>query len=287
MFVRKRLALEYNGSSGAVCVVEWGYFEAHSFSNEADWYINAITRIYWFSVHGHFSVVNSISGFTNSHNDSLFVIVDGYSLFILIPDNFSIERFSKSTDRNHSSPCTVNIWGSIHGEELLVNNILGRTDGHGYFMMCNSETIASGVLESSRIDTIVRCILDNNNDVCFSIFGSIYADLTFAIFYLTIIKSLNGYDSIFVALIVNESAYDLTVYLCSLAIFFNNRNSYIIVFVSRPFHWIKFEAHIVVRINDGVFSGSTSSAVLCISFYSYKSTEQRFISCDILFGVES
>ena len=286
VIVKKRLALEYNGSSGTVCVVEWGYSEAHSFSNEADWYISTIALDYWFSIHGHFFIVDSIGVFTNSHNDDFVFVFDSYGTIIVIISYGSIESFSERTNRNHGSPCTVNIWSCIHFEELLVNNILGRTNGHGYFVMSSDVNIAKVVFKSSCVQATVTAIFNGYYDISGSVIRSINSDCAAAITYV-IINAFYINLRIFIALVCYISGNDFTSNLCTSAIFFNDFNGYFVVFVNWTFNWVKFKAKSVVRINNSQFSPNSLMYGLrsCNNFN--RSTNQRCISFNISLGCKS
>ncbi len=285
MIVRKRLALEYNGSSGVAFVVKSVYSEAHSFSSEANWYIGTIALDHCCSIHGEFFTVNSVGAFVDSHNDDLAIIVDGYGTIVVIINDFSVERFSECADRNHGSPVAVNIWGSIHFEELLVNNILGRANGHGYFMMSSNVNITSVVFEGSAIETIVGSIFNDNNDIYSRRLGSINGDCSFAVGYF-IANAINSHFSILIALIVNKCSNNLTTYLSSSTIFLDNLNSYLIVFIDRTFSRIEFEAKSVIRIYNSQFPGLILFILIACSSYGNSSPDQGFVVAFIIFGLE-
>lgn len=249
VIVRKRLALEYNRSSGAVCVVEWGYSEAHSFSNKANWYVGTITLDYWFSIHGHFFIVDSIGIFTNGHYDSLIIVLDSYSTIVIVIGYSSIESFSECADRNHRSPSIVNIWSCIHFEELLVNNILRRTDGHGYFVMSSDINITRIIFKSSCIEATIGIIFNSNYNISGGSIRSINSNSTTTVGYIAI-KSVYRYNCIFITLICNICGNYGSFNLCASTVFFYNRYGYIIIFTYRAFSWIKFKTKSIVRINN-------------------------------------
>ena len=262
MIVRKRLALEYDGSSGAVFVIESGYGEAHSFSSEANWYIGTIALDHCFGIHFTFYTVYSVGSVINGHNDGFFVVLDGYGTVVVIVGNGSVERFSECADRNHGSPVAVNIWSSVHGEELLVDDILGRTDGHYNVMMSEDAAITSGVVEGSDIETLVGSIFYSNTDGNFSWFGSVNNEFTLAVG--NILLNVNSYNCVVIALVFDVSI-ELAVDLSFFAVSLNNCYSNILFIVDRTFSWIEFKIEAVVRINNsqGLLNIDVLAAIKC------------------------
>ena len=281
MIVRNRLALEYDGSSGAVFVIESGYGEAHSFSSETNWYIGTIVSAVdnGFSIHFSFYTVYAVSSIVDGHNDGLFVVLDGNGASIVVIGNSSVERFSECADRNHGSPVAVYIWGSVHFEELLVNHILAGTDSHNYFMMSINAAITSGVRKGTSIEPFVGSIVNNDNNVYFSWLRSINSQSTFA---FRNIRSFNSNNCIFIALVCYISFHSAT-YLSNVTVFINNRYSYLVVFVDRTFYRIELEAIAIVRINNSQSFLNELMIGLGESGDSDGGTEQRFICCDIIF----
>ncbi len=280
---QKRLALEYDGSSGAVLIVESSYGEAHSFSSEANWYIGTIALDHCFSIHFSFFTINGVSAFINSHNDGLFVVLDGYGAVVVIVGDGSIERFSECTDRNHGSPVAVNVWSSVHGEELLVNDILGRTDGHYNVVMSENAAITSGVVKSSCIEALVGIIFYSDTDGNFCWFRSV--DGQNALTIVNIFLNINSYNCIVVALIFNVSI-ELTINLSFVAVSLYNGNVNIVFRVHSTFGWIEFEIEAVVRINNGqsLLNVDVFNYIKCVN--NDFSTDQCFVRNFVSSGPE-
>ena len=248
VIVKKRLALEYDGSSQtSFTIIQWVYNEAHCFSCKADWYEGTIALDDWFGIHGEFFTVYSIGGFTDGHNNSLLIVVDGYGACIVIPDNFCIETFHECTERNHGSPVAVNVRSCIHFEELLVNNILGGTDRHGYIVVSVDVALTEGVVKAANIEALVRSIFYSNTDGNISVFSAVNGQFAFTV--LNILLNVYGNNSIVIALIFDVS-HQLAVNLSLAAIFFNDSYINVIVFFNRTFSWIEFEAEGVIRVNN-------------------------------------
>ena len=285
MIVRNRLALEYDGSSGAVFVIESGYSEAHSFSSETNWYIGTIVSAvdHSFSIHFCFFTVHAVSSIVDGHHDGLFVVLDGNGASVVVIGNGSIKCFSECTDRNHGSPVAVNIWGSIHGEELLVNNVFGRTNRHNNIVMSGDVASTCSVGQRTCIEAFVGSIVNSYNNVDFRWFGSINSQGTFTIGN---VRGFNSNNGVFVALISHISFHGAT-YLCTIAIFVDYRNSYLVVFVNRTFGWIKFQAEAVVRINNSQFLLNELMVSFGESSDSDGGADQGFVSSNVILGSEA
>ncbi len=252
MIVKQRLLLEYNRSSQTSFVVEWEYVEAEAFGCETYWYIDAIASIHWFSVHGSFCTVNSVGGFTNSHNDlGVAVEVDGYSAVILVPDNFSVKGFSQCADRNHGSPVAVDVWSSIASDDLVVDNVFGRIDGHNNSAVSECIFSTEGVFEGAIV--CFSTSLNNDNDVSGGFLISINSQAAFA--SVNLVVHFNRNLSIFIALVSNPSGH-VTFYLLSLAVSVNNSDVDFVVLADSAVVGAEFKRLVGVRISNsqGLFN---------------------------------
>ena len=277
-----RLLLEYNRSGQAgFCIIEWGYSVAHCFSGETNWYISTIAITdYWCSIHGLFFTIDGVSFFTDGHNDFSFIIVDGYSTCIVIKIYISVERFSQRTDRNHSSPVAVYVWSSIANNDFIVNNIVGRTDGHNNGLILVRIFLTYSVFKSTSIDSSTS--LNSYYDIHGSFFVRVNSQSALTIAYIT---SFNVDVCIFIALICNISTHS-TTNLTNVAICINSRNSYFVFLVGRAIVVVKFKAVSVVRIYNSQFSFNKLFVFFAECLYFNNSTQQRIISWLILISQE-
>ena len=225
------LFLEYYASGQAVRILKWGYSVAQSFSYETNWYEGTIAFTDDRSrVHVSFFIVYSVSSFTNGHYDSGVAINDGDHVVFEV--NSSTEGFSESTDRNHGSPSTVDVWSSVATNDCVVNDHIGRTDGHSNDLISVDICCTNGISEGICIDCIAIVIFNCNNNIYCSFFVRIDSDCTiltinniFCSFYFNICILVALISNIDISVIGSDISY-------SIAFFINNAISDSIYFIS-------------------------------------------------------
>ena len=281
---QRRLLLEYDRSSQTgFCILQSSYGETNALSYEANWYINTTIVVYRYSVHGAFFTIDGVGFIVNVHDDlSTAIVVNGDNIWIcFIPNNFSVESFHQRTDRNHGSPVAVYIRSSIAGNNVVVDNIIGRTNGHNNAAVSERIFLTYRIVESSCISAIIGAILDDNTDLSSGFFGGVDGQAA-----LTIAYSTAGFDSnlsIFVALIIYES-FESTIDLCTIAVFINNSYVNFVVFVDRTFFRIKSERKCIVRIYNGQLAFNILFVSSIPSHNSYNGAKQRIVACNVLSG---
>ena len=279
---QRRLLLEYNASGQTISIVEWEHVETNAFSNEADWYIDAIASIHWNSVHFAIYAVDGVTGFTNSHNDlGVTVEVNGYSAIILIPDNFGVKSFHQCTNRNHSSPSIVDVWSSIASKYVVVHNIFGGVDGHNNSAVSEWIFSAKGVVQSCWI--YFGASLNNNYDISSSFFIRVNSDGAF-----TARDATNFYRnlSIFVAL-VSDPSFDGTLHLLNFTVFVNDRYRNFVVLSDRALFGTEFEGLIGVGLHNSQCLGYELLVSSVVSNNFDFSTDQRIVYWGIYRSYES
>ena len=243
------LFLEYYASGQAVCILKWGYSVAQSFSYETNWYEGTIAftddRS---SVHVSFFIVYSVSGFTNSHYDSGVAINDGDHVVFEV--NGSTEGFSESTDRNHGSPSTVDVWSSVASNNVIVYNIIGGTDGHNNTGISINIFWAKSIVQSCTIKFAV--VVYYNNDFSCSFFIREEGQSAFTTGYIIVIVD-DFNPSIFITLVCNITRYSTTNTLNNIAILIYNAYANFIIGISIARFTIECERVSAKFFNDGYF----------------------------------
>ena len=258
--------------------------ETNAFSNEADWYIDATVIVDRYGIHVAFNAIDGVAGFTNIHDDlSVAIKVDGNNRrIVFIPNNFSVESFHQSADRNHGSPVAVDVWSSITFDDVVVHNIFGGVDGHNYGVVREWIFSTEGVFEGAIVGFITS--LNNNINVGGGFFIRIEAQSAFTIAYSSVCN-INRNLGIFVALVCNECA-NFTIYLLNLTVFINNRYSNLVVFVGWALYRVEFKALIGIRRYHGqsLSDKLLVSSVKCNNFNF--GTKERLVGRDISWSTE-
>ena len=215
------LFLEDYASSQTVCILKWGYSVAQSFSEETNWYKGTITFAnHRSSIHGLFFVINGVGVFANSHNNSGIAINNGDHVVSIV--NSPTEGFSEYTDRNHGSPSAVYIRSSITSNDIVIYNVIGRTNGHSNKLVSVNVFRTDCVGESTCIEGIV-CRLYSNNNVNSGFLVGVDGDFAiFTCFY--VLGCINFNVSVCIALACNIDVGILCIYsFYNIAIGINNR----------------------------------------------------------------
>ena len=277
------LFLEDYASGGTIfCIVEWGDFEAEVFSYETNWYIGTIARKNWCSIHGLFFTIQSVGGFTDGHNDFGVAYSVGYALSFLIPVNFSAKCFAEYAEWNHGSPSIVYIWSSVAFNNCVVDEVIGRTDGHNDGAASVFINFTEGVSQGCAIDFAI---------VSFNSYNYIYSTFLIAFeeeFALTIaygVVNIEVNASSFVALRSDVGGHG-TVNLRNVAIFVNNGNSYNVVAANFAFNLVECESFSKVVLNNSQFLFNVLTSDFIVSFYGDGGTNKRFVSRDICIGIK-
>ena len=260
--------------------------ETNTFSNEADWYIDAVASVHWNSVHFAIYTIDGVAGFTNSHNDlAVSIKIDGNSLSILIPDNFRIESFHQCTDRNHRSPSAVNVWSSIAFDYIVVHNVFGGIDGHNDSAVSEWIFGTKGVFEGTIVSFVTS--FDNNSDVSSGFLIRVNSQAALAVLY--VMRALVVYVyrnlSIFVALISNPSI-EGTFYLLNLTVFVNNRYGDLVVFIGWALYRIEIKALIGVGWNQSQSLGDELMLSGVVSNDFDFGAKERLVGCSVSRGAE-
>ena len=247
------LFLEYYASGQAVCILKRNYSVAQRFSYKANWYEGTIAGKNRSSVHGLFITVYSVGLFADGHGQFSVTKSVGNGLAVLIPMNGSTEGFTEYTEWNHGSPSAVYVWSSVAGDNVVIYNIVGRTNSHNNGGFSVRILSANSVIQSVGKNYVIA-VAYTDNDFKISFLIRVDGQLTFTI---SNINASWGNINIcifyrFIEQINIESA--INIYFVSISV--NNRYANSIIFAGWTIGRIKFERVIkdVCFINDGHFT---------------------------------
>lgn len=281
---QRQLLLEYNrsGETG-FAILQSSYGVAKIFSDETNRYIGTVARENWSSIHSLFFTVQSVSFLANGHHKFSVAIGIGNGLSILIPVNFCTKGFTKYTERNHGSPVAVYIWSSIALDYVVINNIIGRADGHNNSVFSIRIFCTEGVVQGS---TIEFAILSSNNDnnisstFCIAVEGQ----FAFAVFN-SIVLHVNFNISISITLICYISM-ERTIDLRYITISIYNTYSNFIIFTNNTAGRIERQGFVEIVLHNSEFFFN----ILAVFFVKYLNgdggTYQRFICRSVWIGIK-
>ncbi len=276
------LFLEDYASGQTVCILKWGYSVAQSFSEETNWHEGTIAFTDdWSSIHGLLCVINGVGFFTNSHHNSGIAINDGD--YIVGKVYSCAEGFSEHTNRNHSSPVAVYIRSSVARDDVVVNNVIGRTNGHCNELVSVDIFDANSVGKGISIDLLVYSTVifyNRYNNIKSGFFVSKNGNTT--IFTISYGRILNSYINISVFIgAVSYISFNSTIYFDNITICIYNRNIYSIVFISWSIFTIKSKASYDIFISDGYFYLVTCTIFIADSSQSNYGTDSLLFICRI------
>ena len=246
----QQLLLEYYACSCTIFyIVEWGDFEAEVFSYETNWYIGTIARKNWCSIHGLFFTIQSVGVFADGHNDFGVAYSVGYALSFLIPVNFSAKCFAEYAEWNHGSPSIVYIWSSVAFNNCVVDEVIGRTDGHNDSAACIWIFRTEGVGEGISIEFAVSSFNYDAN-VCSASLVAFEVHASGTILNLRV--NLKIYGSFFIALTYDRSG-EGTIDLGEVAIFVYYRYGYGVRFANNAGSRVDGNSFSEVVLNNSQF----------------------------------
>ena len=246
----QQLLLEYYACSCTIFyIVEWGDFEAEVFSYETNWYIGTIARKNWCSIHGLFFTIQSVGVFADGHNDFGVAYSVGYALSFLIPVNFSAKCFAEYAEWNHGSPSIVYIRSSVAFNDFVVDEVIGRTDGHNNITASVFIFITEGVGEGICIEFAV---LSRNNYADINSTSLVAFEVHGSLTILNLWNNLKIYGSFFIALTYDRCG-EFTIYLRNITISIYYRNVNSVSFANNAFGRIDGNSFSEVVLNNSQF----------------------------------
>ncbi len=278
------LLLEYYASGQAsFAILQSSYSVAKSFTNETDWYEGTIAGKNRSSVHGLFSAVYGVGFFADGHGQFSVTIGVGNGLSILIPVNFCAEGFTEYTEWNHGSPLSVYIRSSVTLDDVVVDNIIGGTDGHNNSIFSIRIFCTEGVGQGSAIHFT---IVSGNNDyyVSGTFFVAVESQFAFAVLHFVVLN-FKFNISISVALICNISV-EFAINLGEVAFFVNDGYSNFVVFANNTVGWVEGQGFSKVILNNGQFFFNILAVFFIEYLYSDGGTNERVVSRSVFEGVE-
>ena len=279
---RQILFLEDYASGEALSVFQYGDLVAEFVSYETYWDIGAAINDGEFGVHGLFFAIDSVLVAVSVEDNGGVAVHNSNGAGIAIPFSTAAESFGQSTYRDHGSPVAVNEWRSVAAYDVVVNDDIGRTDGHSNDRVSVDISFTYSVFKSVSIDLISLAIYNCYNDVQSSFLVSEDSQSTiFAILHSFIRSYLN--ISVCVGLISNIS-HDVALSRCyNFTVFVNNRNLNGVIFISFTIVYIKCKTCGYTNISQSNFSINN----FFILFASCGQNNLRTNSCILVFNIQA
>ena len=277
----QQLLLEYYACSCTIFyIVEWGDFEAEVFSYETNWYIGTIARKNWCSIHGLFFTIQSVGVFADGHNDFGVAYSVGYALSFLIPVNFSAKCFAEYAEWNHGSPSIVYIRSSVAFNDFVVDEVIGRTDGHNNITASVFIFITEGVGEGGAIEFAVSSFY-NETYVSSACCIGFHVDGCFTVANVWVYLNINV--SVFVAL-ANEGSSELTINLGKVAVCIYNSNVNGVGFTNNTLHRVYAEGFCLIVLHNSQFFFSVQTSICIVHFYSDDAANKAVVCSDVFWS---